>query len=246
MIKMQKKLFIILLGLSLQVFSADKILSFQSGEYPNTVLELYTSEGCSSCPPADKWLSTLKNRSELFTKIIPLAFHVDYWDSLGWQDDYAKAEYSRRQRNHRVKNNVRSVYTPGVVKDGKELRQWYKGFPINQTSQKVGILSAKLQNKKISVNFNNLSDKTDVILNVALLGSDIVSHIDSGENEGRALQHNFVVLKHQTYAKNQNKALLSWQVSLPTSHIKVPKYAVAVWISERINQRPVQATGSWL
>ncbi len=89
--------------------------TFTSTDKRVSVLELYTSEGCSSCPPADEWLSKLKQDDRLWSEIIPLAFHVDYWDYIGWQDPFANKRYSQRQRQYARDKNVRTVYTPGTL-----------------------------------------------------------------------------------------------------------------------------------
>ena len=72
-------------------------VSFSSPVQQATLIELYTSEGCSSCPPADSWLSQFKDNEHLWTQIVPVSFHVDYWDNLGWRDRFSSAEFSRRQ-----------------------------------------------------------------------------------------------------------------------------------------------------
>ena len=75
---------------------------FESGAERVNLVELYTSEGCSSCPPADRWLSGLRRNRGLWQQVVPLAFHVDYWDNLGWRDQFADASWSERQRQYAV------------------------------------------------------------------------------------------------------------------------------------------------
>src|SRR5262249_16012523 len=74
--------------------------TFESCEMQSQLLELFTLEGCSSCPPAEKWLSALKSSSYLWKKAVPIAFHVDYWDHLGWRDRFAKPEFTSRQQRY--------------------------------------------------------------------------------------------------------------------------------------------------
>lgn len=237
-------LFTLFIGLFVSAYTSAQI-SFESGTKPNVLLELYTSEGCSSCPPAERWLSQLKNKPELFSRIVPLAFHVDYWDDLGWVDQYAKAKFSKRQRQHKYLGNINSVYTPGVVKDGKEFRQWYNGFSLNDKKAEVGKLGGRIVNKQLRLKFNNLTKYQNLTLNVALLGADIVSEVESGENSGQILHHDFVVLKHHQYPKSTKNNTIRWQVPVPVSNISAPRYAIAVWVS-RANHQPIQATGAWL
>src|SRR5205814_757208 len=74
--------------------------TFESSDAQSSLIELFTSEGCSSCPPAEKWLSALKSSSDLWKKAVPVAFHVDYWDHLGWRDRFAKPEFTSRQQRY--------------------------------------------------------------------------------------------------------------------------------------------------
>jgi hypothetical protein len=97
------------------VSQASYAQTFTSSEKQVNLVELYTSEGCSSCPPADKWLGKLKQQSGLWTEFIPIAFHVDYWDYIGWQDPYAHQRHTVRQSRYQANNNIRSIYTPGVI-----------------------------------------------------------------------------------------------------------------------------------
>ena len=84
--------------------------TFKSSDKQVSLIELYTSEGCSSCPPADHWLNGLTDQQGLWTDFIPIAFHVDYWDYIGWQDPYAYSRYTQRQYRYQENNNIRSVY----------------------------------------------------------------------------------------------------------------------------------------
>src|SRR6187401_409142 len=100
------------------------VQSITSGSTRASLLELYTSEGCSSCPPAEAWLSSLAASDQLWKDVVPVAFHVDYWDYLGWVDVFAKPEYSERQRDYSVAWKADRVYTPGFVLNGREWRGW--------------------------------------------------------------------------------------------------------------------------
>ncbi len=94
--------------------------SAQSGARVPAVVELYTSEGCSSCPPADRWLTGLKSRDE----VVALAFHVDYWDSLGWKDRFAQPRFTQRQNASQRFSGARFAYTPQVLVDGRDTPAW--------------------------------------------------------------------------------------------------------------------------
>ncbi|MCP5161451.1 MAG: DUF1223 domain-containing protein, partial [Hahellaceae bacterium] len=117
-------LFTLLIGsLGAGMLSANEV-TFQSEAKQTALLELFTSEGCSSCPPADAWLSTLQHDPRLWRDFIPVAFHVDYWDRLGWKDTLASPAYSHRQQVYQQQKLTSGVYTPGFVLAGEEWRGW--------------------------------------------------------------------------------------------------------------------------
>jgi hypothetical protein len=89
------------------------------------VVELYTSEGCNSCPPADRWLSGVASAPDT----VALAFHVDYWDRLGWKDRFASAAFTQRQSQQQAVNGARFSYTPQVVVDGVDDKDWSGRLP---------------------------------------------------------------------------------------------------------------------
>src|SRR5438128_265914 len=95
---------------------------FESGPKKVQLLELFTSEGCSSCPPAEAWLARLVNHSRLWHEFVPVAFHVDYWNRLGWKDPFASAEWTKRQQTYAASWKAESVYTPAFVLNGREWR----------------------------------------------------------------------------------------------------------------------------
>src|SRR5262249_16851954 len=95
----------------------------RSGAQTNVLVELYTSEGCSSCPPADKWLTSLA-KPEMKGRVVPVAFHINYWDYIGWKDAYADARYTARQEDFAKATGAHSVYTPQVVLGGRDWRGW--------------------------------------------------------------------------------------------------------------------------
>ena len=100
--------------------------SARSGEHVTPVIELYTSEGCSSCPPADRWLSSLP----VEPAVVPLAFHVDYWDSLGWPDRFARPEFTRRQHEHGPAHHLGGPgHARGTREEGRRHRREHEREP---------------------------------------------------------------------------------------------------------------------
>ncbi|MDF1691373.1 MAG: DUF1223 domain-containing protein [Zhongshania sp.] len=178
-------------------------LELRSATMATATIELYTSEGCSSCPPADVWLSSLKYDPQLFTRFIPMAFHVDYWNQLGWRDRFSAAAYSTRQRQMQAHAVLSQVYTPGFVVNNAEWRGWFKRGSKPSAAQLVnpnrdaGVLTALWESPDdfIAVDFKPqvLADKS-LWANIAILGMGLTTQVQRGENSGRTLAHDFVVL----------------------------------------------------
>jgi len=235
----------IILSLVITTVSVNAETKFTSTEQQTRLLELYTSEGCSSCPPADKWLSGFKTHPDLWTHIIPVAFHVDYWDYIGWKDRFAEPEYGERHYLYRVQGNIRQVYTPGMVLDGREWRGWFRGKKqLGGNTQKSGVLSLTVNGDEFEASFDSVKPKNNTVANlyIAVLGFDLKTPVRAGENEGELLNHDFVVLALNSYDSNRHQ----WQGKIPKANSEpVGKAAIVAWVSYENNIRPVQAVGGW-
>src|SRR5260370_800872 len=175
---------------SVSAQAADR--TFESGPQRVHLLELFTSQGCSSCPPAEAWLSKLKNEPRLWKDFVPLAFHIDYWDRLGWRDPFASKEWTARQYQYSATWKSESVYTPGFVLDGRELLE--RAIPAS-SNEKPGTLKLSVTNRKVLAEFvaaNGASQ--DIDFHVALLACDQTTNVTGGENNGRKLSQDFVVV----------------------------------------------------
>ena len=221
---------------------------FDSGDARVDLLELYTSEGCSSCPPADRWLSRLKNDERLWIDYVPVAFHVDYWDYLGWPDRFADADFSARQRRYFNEGAVGTVYTPGVFADGSEWTGWRRvDTPRAGQSNNAGVLTATVQSNRAVINFATADATAEsLVAHVALLGLGITSEVSRGENRGRTLTHDFVVLGTADNALDRTDEGYATRVNLPVTGHAAERYALAVWVSAAGSQQPLQATGGFL
>src|SRR5262249_2086520 len=104
--------------------AADAACSAYTGPHTTALVELYTSEGCDTCPPADHWLSSLFSRGFRSDQVVPLSLHVDYWDYIGWKDPFGKSEFSARQRKLAAMRRPVVVYTPQQVVQGQDFRRW--------------------------------------------------------------------------------------------------------------------------
>jgi len=217
--------------------------TFSSGNQRVDLLELYTSEGCSSCPPAEAWLGQLLERPDLWRGLVPVVFHVDYWDDLGWKDPFSTAGNSQRQRRYLTEGGVRSVYTPGFVLNGSEWRGWFSGQALSGSETPAGLLNVEIANGQIQASYRSEQQANQPLeLHVALLGFDLSTKVLRGENRGKTLTHQFVVLEQITKLSEHNE----WTLAAPDRSNALHNQALAVWVTVPNTQRPLQATGGWL
>jgi hypothetical protein len=230
------------------MLSAGAETKFESGSQQTALIELYTSEGCSSCPPAEAWFSQLKDDPGLWKRFVPIAFHVDYWDRLGWRDRFSSKQWTERQTRYASVWKSESIYTPAVVQNGRELRNWSSAKVSSPNEKAAGVLTAKTTDgKNIAVEFRP-ADASDGSweAHVALLASGVSSKVDAGENRGRNLKHDFVVLASRDAVMEHNGDAQQVRLTIPTAAESGARLAVAIWISAHDQLAPVQATGGWL
>ncbi len=181
---------------------APKSCSATSAARQAVLVELYTSQGCSSCPPADRWLTQLDAHYSR-DRVVPIALHVNYWDYIGWKDPYARSEFTSRQRSLAATSGSRSVYTPGVFVQGQEFSQWSgrTAFDdavrvVTTTPAAVRItLNAAATNADVQVNASAvaLSSAREPRLYLALVESGLATSVRAGENRGETLHNDRVV-----------------------------------------------------
>jgi hypothetical protein len=169
------------------------------------LVELFTSEGCSSCPPADAWMRRLPSAGFDTARVVPLALHVDYWDYIGWKDRFAMARFTERQRTYSALSGVRFVYTPQVVLAGRDYRGWHGGGferdvrAVNARRARAAIsialepLEATVSSVRVSVRAKSPVDGAGAALYVAVYENGLTSEVRSGENSGATLRHDYVV-----------------------------------------------------
>jgi len=218
-----------------------RALELDSGTGQVTLLELYTSQGCSSCPPAEHWLNEYLDSPALWRAVVPVAWHVDYWDDLGWKDPYATAEGGARQRAYARAGRARSVYTPGFFLNGREWRGWVLRLPPRPSGRAAGVLAARIEHGVITAHYPPATGALD--LHVAVLGCGIRTRVRRGENRNRTLPQEFVLLAHTVHSASDGH----WRVPLPSVvDAGASRYGVALWVSAAGSQPPLQATGGWL
>lgn len=188
----------------------------QTGEPSNNgfvVAELFTSEGCSSCPPADKLIEKIQNDNP-GKSIYVLAYHVDYWDHQGWKDRFSDAAFTARQRQYADWLKLETVYTPQMVVNGrKEFIGSYEG-PITKTIAKELdqpaanplTLQTHIEGSQLHVGFTATPEKNAELV-LALVQKTATSNVRAGENEGRQLSHVQIVRQLYTQDVNNTKKI---------------------------------------
>jgi hypothetical protein len=175
-----------------------------SGAQRAALVELYTSEGCDSCPPADQWLSRL-GRGTPASAVVPLALHVDYWDSLGWHDRFAQHRFTDRQQQLSARAGSHVVYTPEVALAGFELRDWSSAAAFQTALAQV---ASRPSGADIELALAGGAHPADLDARfmlrpgvaaagaqayVAVYENNLVSQVKAGENSGATLHHQYVV-----------------------------------------------------
>jgi len=221
---------------------------FTSGPAQVALLELFTSEGCSSCPPAEEALARLRDDPRLWKEVVPVAFHVTYFDSRAWRDKFASKTFTARQYAYAREWSAENVYTPCLVHNGVEFRSNGKA---GTTAAPPGVLQAEwLGDGRVRVLFQPTGETTNVRhdVHVALLGGGITTDVRGGENAGRKLAHEFVALVlREAELTAQTDGTLTARVALAEKNLPAtPRRALAAWVTRRGQMTPVQAAGGWL
>lgn len=189
------------------------------------VVELFTSEGCSSCPPADKVLSSLHDKADDRMQIITLAYHVDYWDRLGWKDRFSSDQWTQRQYRYATAFDSQQVYTPQMIVNGKHqfvgsrrdtAEKWIRIEAQTPVKTNLSIKTAMLkkdngEHLQVSWTLDQLAENSE--LTVLLVEDQLQTDVRRGENTGRKLNHDGVVrhMVHLPLQDTQGKTLLPTQ-----------------------------------
>jgi hypothetical protein len=218
-------------------------LVFESKPVRTHLLELFTSEGCSSCPPAEAWLSNLKNEPRLWQDFVPIAFHVDYWDHLGWRDPFASKLWTERQADYSARWKSESVYTPAFALDGAA---WRNGPPPPAATETPGVLKITVNGERVTASFKPATKAgRHYEIHVARLGFALGADVTAGENNGRKLMHDFVVLglTNEGMKSGLKELQLPAEPSKPAAN---SRSAIAAWVTQAGQIESIQAVGGWL
>jgi hypothetical protein len=213
-----------------------------SGNNTPIVVELYTSEGCSSCPPADKWLSTLKGKPD----ILALAFHVNYWDRLGWVDRFASPEATSRQYEVARLAGSSSVYTPQVVVGGRDWRQWPQ-LPSTHTAVGTAVsINLTREGEIVTAQISAAGAGPARLAGARLAGYWAVledgheSKVRAGENSGETLRHDHVVRLYKPVPSWISTSEQRLQLQVSRGEANFPRRVVLV-VTDAATAKPVQA-----
>jgi hypothetical protein len=233
---------VVLLAMAVAISAEGGEIVFESKPARTHLIELYTSEGCSSCLPAEAWMSALKNEPRLWQDFVPVGFHVDYWDHLGWKDPFASKIWTERQADYSVRWKGESVYTPAFALDGKE---WHAGALPAPATEIPGVLKISVNGDRVIAAFKPLSGGAGHYdIHVARLGFSAATDVTAGENSGRKLIHDFVVLG----LTNETMKSGGKELRLPEPIVSTaePRTAIAAWVTQSRQIEPIQAVGGWL
>ena len=181
-------------------FAASGQCTATSGATVPVIVELYTSEGCDSCPPADRWLSkTITERSK-DDHFIALAYHVDYWDYIGWKDAFAQPAFTQRQSSLAANGGASGVYTPQIFVNGKDDRSWTGGAANLGAGSKAATVkfdaATAWRDDGLTISGKLAAPSAGVRLRYAVTENGLVSAVKAGENKGVTLRHDAVVRAH--------------------------------------------------
>ena len=225
-------------------------IQFQSGPARTALLELYTSEGCSSCPPTEAWLSALQDSPRLWKDFAPVVFHVDYWNYLGWKDAWSDVGFSDRQRSYAQLWQSENIYTPALVLNGKEWHNWFTGKNGPKSDgEGAGMLAVTATaTNRWRVRF--VPEKpadAPYEIHAALLAGGIVSDVNAGENKGRRLNHDIAVVTLVHIGLTTGNGVANGKFILNPHDAGAGKtLALTVWVTRAGQLEPLQATGGWL
>ena len=227
----------------------------RSGFSRAELIELYTSEGCSSCPPADKWMSALVPGVVAAEEVVPLAFHVDYWDRLGWRDRFASPAYTARQYANAKTGGSAYVFTPQVLVAGRNYQAWSNTSKlqneVHRTRSTSPDASIALRQQpvaagklafEVQVQLRQDANFSEVNIYAALFQNGLVSEVARGENSGSQLHHDYVVrsLLTSNPIDQSGKMKFSERFTLPDD-AQLTAMGVAVFVQDTKTGTVLQA-----
>jgi hypothetical protein len=202
------------------------------------VIELFTSQGCSSCPAADKNLTEILQQAKKEGKeVLGLSFHVDYWNYIGWKDPYSSKEFTARQRKYGEEMSLRSIYTPQMIVNGRDefvgsskdesekiVANAYKQKP----SYQIAIKDFKVTNGVLHLKYSLDKEPNGEVINMAIVEKEVENYVPRGENSGRKLHHDNVVRSFTTGSLKRDQ-----EMQLQVPEINIAKASVILYIQDK-------------
>ena len=217
---------------------------------PFAVVELFASEGCSSCPPADDLLRKLIAQAQVkHQKVYVLSFQVDYWNYLGWKDPYSSKQFTGRQYQYANVLAGSRVYTPQMIINGQEAfigsdeGKAKEAITRNLQHESVASLNLKVFKDdvgKVRVNYQISKLLDNTLINIALVERGLESHVTAGENEGRLLKHDNIVREFQTITLKEPEGEI--QLSSFIDQIRKDRFSVIAYVQDASNMKVLAAS----
>lgn len=218
------------------VATAAPLCEARTGATQNPVIELYTSEGCSSCPPADRWLSTLSANLNN-TQAVVQSFHVSYWDYIGWKDRFANPAHNARQRQIASWHRASQVFTPQITRDGVNTEPFKLGKSTIPARATIVVLTDDKNKFVADVVPNDPNANWGAYWTVTEDGHS--SKVKAGENRGELLKHDFVVRQYLPVEGQRGRAKLTFTAQAAESPAHARRVNLTVYDS--VTGTPLQA-----
>jgi hypothetical protein len=205
---------------------------------PNAVVvELFTSQGCSSCPAADKNLSEIIQRAvKDGNPIYGLSFHVDYWNYIGWKDPYSNKEFTERQRKYAGQLNLHTIYTPQMIVNGRDefvgsnksdAEESIKEALRDSPAYQIKVTSIRTTSDMVTIQYALDKDAHGELLNVAIVERNLENNVTRGENQGRKLHHDNVVRSFKTIQLKRNG-----EIQISGSNVNSQNSSVILYVQD--------------
>lgn len=223
----------------------------RTGPYRNPLVELYTSEGCSSCPPADRWLSAIAPDATQ-PSVVPIAFHVGYWDYIGWKDAFADARFTQRQRVLAEAAARPNVYTPQVILNGRDTPGWHSSGTLDalRTAREPAKATIEITRRAdpaavvadLRVELPAAGSTANLELVVAVTQDRLSSRVTAGENRGATLSHQHVARDIATFPVGARR---DFKVRFdPKADWKLPDTRVVAFLQDRKTGEVLQSASA--
>ena len=217
--------------------AAAAVCAAESAAMRPPVIELYTSEGCSSCPPADRWLSSLKGAAASGRAVVQ-AFHVGYWDYIGWVDRFASPAHTDRQRQIARRQGRSGTYTPQLVRDGKDWRDYSRVLAGAGEPARAHVAIRKEDGDAFQALVTPAANAGSWAAYWTVTEHGHSSKVNAGENRGEFLQHDFVVRQYVPAGEYRGAARITLR-ALPAQQAHPRQINLVVF--EPASGRPLQA-----